>query len=133
MEQERSITLSDRAVEELKDLFREYPENSAALRVWVAGGGCSGLTYGMAVDDQPPEEKDHEFTHEGIRIVVDPLSYKYIAGSNIDYVDELLSGGFKVDNPNSQRSCGCGTSFTPKDNLDAELEDGGCGGCSMGG
>ena len=132
METKQSITLSERAVEELNDLFKEYTENKPALRVWVAGGGCSGLTYGMAVDSESPAEEDHEFTHEGIRILVDQLSFKYVAGSNIDYVDELLGGGFKVDNPNASRVCGCNSSFSPKDGLNSEPSQYGCDGCGDG-
>jgi iron-sulfur cluster assembly protein len=117
------ITLSERAVSELRELI-EQEAKDAALRVWVAGGGCSGLSYGMALDDGPQEEGDSVFEQDGIRMVIDPLSLGYMDGSIVDYVDEALGGGFKIENPNAVSSCGCGSSFQA---------EGGGGGCGCGG
>jgi iron-sulfur cluster assembly protein len=120
---ESMITLSERAVVELRGLI-EQEAKDAALRVWVAGGGCSGLSYGMALDDSPPEELDSVFEQDGIRLIVDPLSLNYMDGATVDYVDESLGGGFKIENPNATSSCGCGSSFKGE----------GCGGgCGCGG
>ena len=119
------ITLSERAVVELRGLI-EQEAKDAALRVWVAGGGCSGLSYGMALDDSPPEELDSVFEQDGIRLIVDPLSLNYMDGATVDYVDESLGGGFKNENPNATSSCGCGSSFK------GEGSGGGCG-CGGGG
>jgi iron-sulfur cluster assembly accessory protein len=118
------ITISERAVSELRTLI-EQEAKDAALRVWVAGGGCSGLSYGMALDDGPQEEGDSVFEQSGIRLVVDPLSLTYMDGSVVDYVEETLGGGFKIENPNATSSCGCGSSF--------EAEGGGGCGCGSGG
>ncbi len=124
------ITLSERAVVELKTLI-EQEAKDAALRVWVAGGGCSGLSYGMALDDNAPEEGDSVFEQDGIKLFVDPLSLGYMEGATVDYVEEALGGGFKIENPNASSSCGCGSSFS------AEGGGGGCGcgggGCGCGG
>jgi iron-sulfur cluster assembly accessory protein len=121
------ITLTDRAVTELKDLIQSQEKPSAALRVWVAGGGCSGLSYGMALDDAEPESDDNVFEQNGIKIYVDGLSLNYMSGSSVDYVDDTLGGGFKIENPNATSSCGCGSSFKTEDSEGAA--SGGCGSC----
>ncbi|CAN5682776.1 hypothetical protein BH11ARM2_BH11ARM2_37980 [soil metagenome] len=124
-----ALTLSPRAAIELRDLIQSQEKKDAALRVWVAGGGCSGLQYGMALDDQPAEEDDQVFETEGVKVYVDSLSLGYMQGAIVDYVDDVLGGGFKIENPNATSSCGCGSSFK------TEGESGGCGsgsgcGCS---
>jgi len=98
---------------------------TAALRIWVAGGGCSGLSYGMALDDGQPEDGDNVFDHDGIKVYIDPFSLQYMDGSSVDYVDDLMGGGFKIENPNAVSSCGCGSSFKTEG---SEGEGGGCGG-----
>lgn len=120
------ITLSERAVTELRDLIQQEAK-SAALRVWVAGGGCSGLSYGMALDDGPQENGDMLFEQEGIKIVIDPLSLSYMDGSVVDYVDESLGGGFKIENPNTVSTCGCGSSFKTEGSGGCGCGGGGCG------
>ncbi len=122
------ITLTTRAACELKELMTGQAKMSAALRVWVAGGGCSGLSYGMALDDGDPEEGDNIFEQDGVKIYVDPLSLQYMEGATVDYVDDDLGGGFKVDNPQAVSSCGCGSSFKTADSEGAS--GGGCGSCS---
>lgn len=118
------ITLSERAITELKDLMAAENKSAAALRVWVAGGGCSGLSYGMALDDDPPDAGDQVFEQDGIRVVVDPLSLQYMEGSSVDFVEDQQGGGFKIENPQAVSSCGCGSSFKTEDS-----EGGGCGSC----
>ncbi len=121
------ITLSERAVTELRELMKQ--ENTeAALRVWVAGGGCSGLSYGMALDDGAPEEGDQIFEQDGMKVVIDTLSLSYMSGASVDYVEDVLGGGFKIENPNATSSCGCGSSFK----TEGEASGGGCG-CGSGG
>lgn len=122
------ITLTPRAVTELQDLIKSQDKTGSALRVWVAGGGCSGLSYGMALDDSEPESDDKVFEQEGIKIYVDGLSLNYMEGSSVDYVDDTLGGGFKIENPNATSSCGCGSSFKTADS-DGAAEGGGCGSC----
>lgn len=121
-----SITLTPRAVTELKDLMQSQDKAEAALRVWVAGGGCSGLQYGMALDDGAPEQGDVIFNQDEIKIVVDEMSLHYMEGSSVDYVDDALGGGFKIENPNATASCGCGSSFKTDGSPEGS---GGCGSC----
>jgi len=124
-EQTAAITLTGKAATAIKDLFEQQGIENAALRVFVSGGGCSGLQYGMAIADEV-EEGDCEFEQHGVRVLVDPLSIQYIAGSSIDYVEDTMGGGFKIDNPNAVRGCGCGSSFSTEDGPDG---GGGCGSC----
>jgi len=126
------ITLTEKAASEIKVLLEEQGKPDAALRVWVAGGGCSGLQYGMAIDDQDAEEGDKTLEHLGVKILIDPMSLSYMAGSVVDYVDDALGGGFKIENPNATRSCGCGSSFATEDG-GAGSSGGGCGSCGHGG
>src|SRR5215468_1905316 len=98
-----------------------------ALRVFVAGGGCSGLQYGMSFVDQP-EEFDTLIEQDGVRLVIDPTSIMYIGGSTIDFVDSLMGGGFRIDNPNAVSTCGCGHSFRTRGEGSAEDESA-AGGC----
>ncbi|MFI5385706.1 MAG: iron-sulfur cluster insertion protein ErpA [Fimbriimonadales bacterium] len=124
------ITLSDRAASELKGLIAENNKQSAALRVWVAGGGCSGLQYGMALDDAEPEQGDVVLSDKGVKIFVDEMSLKYMNGATVDYVDDTLGGGFKIENPNAVKSCGCGSSFsTDEEGMEGLSNGGGCGSC----
>ncbi len=121
------ITLTERAATELIDLMTSQDKRDAALRVWVAGGGCSGLSYGMALDDNAPEAEDQVFEDKGVKLYIDPLSLGYMSGASVDYVEDTLGGGFKIENPNATSSCGCGSSF--------KTEGSGCGsgGCGSGG
>jgi len=122
-----AITLTPRAAAELKELMIAETRPEASLRVWVAGGGCSGLQYGMALDDGNPEDGDQIFESETVKVVVDPLSLQYMEGSIVDYVDDPMGGGFKVENPNASSSCGCGSSF--KTEGSEGPSGGGCGSC----
>lgn len=122
-----AITLSERAAQELKALLEESGIQDAGLRVWVAGGGCSGLQYQMAIDDSQPEETDLVFDSHGVRIYVDSLSIRYMDGSCIDYVEDMFGGGFKIDNPNAVNACGCGSSFQTEDEMGTP--GAGCGSC----
>jgi iron-sulfur cluster assembly protein len=88
-----AITLSERAAQELKTLLEESGIQNAGLRVWVAGGGCCGLQYQMAIDDAEPEETDLVFDSHGVKIYVDSLSIRYMDGSCIDYVEDMFGGG----------------------------------------
>jgi iron-sulfur cluster assembly accessory protein len=125
------VNLTEKAAVEIKSLFEQQGMENAALRVFVSGGGCSGLQYGMAIADEV-EEGDVEFEQHGVRILIDPLSMNYIGGASVDYVEDMMGGGFKIDNPNAVKSCGCGSSFSTED---GESSGGGCGsgGCGSGG
>ena len=104
------VTITDAAIEKAKALLeaRDLPEG--ALRVFVAGGGCSGYQYGMALA-RTTEEDDLVLERGGVRIVVDPESAQYLDGAEIDYVDEVMKSGFSIYNPNATKSCACGSSF----------------------
>ncbi|MFZ4508912.1 MAG: HesB/IscA family protein [Fimbriimonas sp.] len=117
------ITLTESASTVLQEMISSQ-EKAAALRVWVQGGGCSGLSYGMALDDANPDADDKIFEQNGIKIYVDSLSMNYMDGASVDYVDDVLGGGFKIENPNATSSCGCGSSFKADG---AEAVGGGCG------
>ena len=125
------VVLSERAAEEIRGLLERQGKADAALRVFVSGGGCSGMNYGMAIDDSI-EEGDFIFNAYGVKIVVDPLSINYLRGASVDYVEDTMGGGFKIDNPNATRSCGCGSSFSTEDAVPAENSGGVCG-CGSGG
>jgi iron-sulfur cluster assembly protein len=128
--EQSTITLTEKAATEIKGLFEQQGIENAALRVFVSGGGCSGLQYGMAIAEEV-EEGDVEFEQHGVRLLVDPLSVGYMTGASIDYVEDMMGGGFKIDNPNATRSCGCGSSFSTEE---GEASGGGCGsGCGSGG
>ena len=124
-----AISLTPRAVTELNDLILSQDKAGSALRVWVAGGGCSGLSYGMALDDNAPEADDQLFEQDGIKVIVDELSLGYMNGAVVDYVDDVLGGGFKVENPNATGGCGCGNSFSTAESGGASGGGCGSGGC----
>ncbi|MBC7527850.1 MAG: iron-sulfur cluster insertion protein ErpA [Chthonomonadaceae bacterium] len=127
------VNLSERAAQEVLQLLERQGNPNAALRVYVEGGGCSGLNYRMAIDDQV-EEGDLVSTQFGVRVLVDAMSHNYVKGASVDYVEDVMGGGFKIDNPNATRSCGCGNSFSAEE---GESSGGGCGssggGCGSGG
>ena len=113
------ITLTDTAEQELRRLVAGQESPDIALRVFVSPGGCSGMSYGMAFDDEE-QEGDQVFDHDGVRVRVDEMSAMYLEGSEIDFVDQLMGGGFAIHNPNAVRSCACGHSFdTGSDNATA--------------
>ena len=104
------VTLTARATDKLKEIITEQGRDGLALRVYVTPGGCSGFSYGMTFADELDAE-DAVIEHEGVRVVVDPMSAMYLRGSEIDFVDALMGGGFALRNPNAVSSCGCGQSF----------------------
>lgn len=104
------IDITPAALKRVRSLMEERQLDGHALRLFVHGGGCSGLQYGMALENQP-RETDHKYGFEDVQILVDPQSMDFLAGATIDYVDDLMGGGFKIENPNAVSSCGCGHSF----------------------
>jgi iron-sulfur cluster assembly protein len=108
------VTISASAASKAKNLLesRELPEG--ALRVFVAGGGCSGYQYGMALA-RSVEDDDVVLEQLGVRIVIDPESAQYLDGAEIDYVDDIMKSGFSIYNPNATKSCACGSSFQTSD------------------
>jgi iron-sulfur cluster assembly protein len=122
-----NITLTDKASARLKDIIKTKGEN-LALRVMVRGGGCSGLEYGMALERNPRPD-DNVAEQDGVKVVIDGNSLKYLDGSTIDYVDSLMGGGFAINNPNAVSSCGCGQSFKTANDA-GQAKSCGSGGCS---
>ncbi len=108
------VSLTPEASTRLRELLTKEDNPQLALRIFVSGGGCSGMQYGMAFDDQRRAD-DMVIDHEGVQILVDDFSVGYIRGSEIDYVDSLMGAGFTVHNPNAVHSCSCGHSFDTGD------------------
>jgi iron-sulfur cluster assembly accessory protein len=108
---ERLIKLSANAGRKVSTLLQKQGRTQGVLRVAVVGGGCSGLQYKMDLQDGPAN-RDILVESAGVRVVVDPKSALYVTGSELDYVDALAEGGFKVTNPNAATSCSCGESFS---------------------
>lgn len=123
-----TIYVTDTAVDVVKNLLTQKNVPDYGLRVFVSGGGCSGLQYGMALE---PEARpyDNVFEQNGVKIFVDPTSMMYLNQATIDYEDSIMGGGFKIDNPNAVSTCGCGTSFKTEGSQGAASSGGGCG-CS---
>lgn len=105
------IEVTKRAAERLKEIQVHEEIVGHGVRLGVLGGGCSGLTYSMNFDESP-KDNDSVIELHGLQFFIDPKSYLFINGIELDYSDELLTGGFKFNNPNAQRSCSCGTSFS---------------------
>ncbi|MDF2628834.1 MAG: hypothetical protein K0R39_2665 [Symbiobacteriaceae bacterium] len=122
-----NISLTDKASNKLKDIIKSKGEN-LALRVMVRSGGCSGYEYGMALERNPRPD-DNVSEQDGVKVVIDANSLKFLDGSTIDYVDSLMGGGFTVNNPNATSSCGCGQSFKTADG-GGSPKSCGSGGCS---
>jgi iron-sulfur cluster assembly accessory protein len=108
---ERLIKVSASAARKVSTLLTKQGRANGVLRVAVVGGGCSGLQYKMDLQDAPAN-RDIMVESAGIKVVVDPKSALYVTGSELDYVDALQDGGFKVKNPNAATSCSCGESFS---------------------
>jgi iron-sulfur cluster assembly protein len=118
------ITMTSTAAEKVRELLKQENDPALGLRIFVAGGGCSGLQYGMTLDEE--QEGDTVINQDDIKIFVDDMSLGYITGSEVDYVDSLMGAGFTVNNPNAVSSCGCGHSFRTADG-GGEARGCGCG------
>jgi iron-sulfur cluster assembly accessory protein len=105
------INLTDKAIEKVKQLMIAEGKEGFGLRVAVKGGGCSGFEYGLTFEESAGE-KDKVLELSGLQVFLDDMSQLYLNGTSIDYVDSLAGSGFKIDNPQSSGSCGCGNSFS---------------------
>lgn len=110
MQQQKLVTITDKAAKKVKEFIGNEGKQVAGLRVYVAGGGCSGLTYGMMLEESPSDE-DIVVEESGLKIFLDPASAKYLKGSSIDYLETIEASGFKINNPNVVSTCACGHSF----------------------
>jgi iron-sulfur cluster assembly protein len=107
------ITMTDKAVKELKRIIQTDPTaQNASVRVMVVGGGCSGMSYKLGFENQPPTPADKVFEKEGVKVLVDTKSLLYLTGTELDFSDGLNGTGFTFTNPNAKRTCGCGSSFS---------------------
>lgn len=105
------MTLTDNAASKVGMLIAEEGNPNLKLRVFVTGGGCSGFQYGFSFDENTNED-DTMVTHNGANLLIDPLSFQYLAGSKIDYLEGLGGSRFVVENPLATTTCGCGLSFS---------------------
>ena len=112
------LDVTDLAAEKAKGLLEEKGFAEGALRVFVVGGGCSGYQYGMALANEV-EDGDEVIEKDGVRFLVDQESVPLLAGSRVDYIDDVMKQGFSINNPNATQSCACGSSFDTADSAGA--------------
>ena len=105
------VSLTDRAARRITEIAASDPA-TPALRISVEGGGCSGFSYKFDLVGARAEASDFVIEQAGAKVLIDPVSLEYMAGSEIDFVDDLIGASFKIQNPNATSSCGCGTSFS---------------------
>jgi len=105
------MILETGAVAKLRDLVAEEGNPGLMLRVFVQGGGCSGMSYGFTFEEVQNED-DFDFAYEDVRVVVDSMSMQYLQGASIDYKEDLMGASFVINNPQAQTTCGCGSSFS---------------------
>ncbi len=117
------VSVTPTAAEKIRSILAEKELPGYGLRVFISGGGCGGFQYGMAFENKG-EESDFVFDANGVRVFLDSASAMYLEGAQIDYVDSLMGGGFRVENPNATSTCSCGQSFSSG--------GGGGGGCGHG-
>jgi iron-sulfur cluster insertion protein len=106
------ITLTESAVAKLRDVLAEENNPDLKLRIFVQGGGCSGMSYGFTLD-QDVNEDDFDLEFSGVRVLMDSMSSGYLQGAEIDFVEDIHGSNFSIKNPNASTTCGCGSSFSP--------------------
>ena len=109
--QNDGVTLSDSAVKRIRTLTSEGEFKGMMLRVSVSGGGCSGFQYGFTFDDQKSDD-DHVLERDGVTVLIDDMSWEFVAGSELHFAEELIGSYFTMRNPNAASTCGCGVSFS---------------------
>lgn len=105
------LELKSGAIEKIRDILAEENNPKVKLRIFVQGGGCSGMQYGFTLDEETNED-DFEMNFDGVPLLVDSMSSQYLQGATVDYKEDLMGSEFKITNPNAQTSCGCGSSFS---------------------
>lgn len=126
------LEFTDNAYSIISDLILENtsPETSEIrLRVYISGGGCSGLIYGMGLDSELNEDEDTVYIYKDITVVIPNTDIKYLEGSIVDYITDIGVPGFKVSNPNAVKSCGCGQSFSVEEDSEGKTLTGKCSSC----
>jgi iron-sulfur cluster assembly protein len=119
------ITLTQAAAEAVNDMLAKRDLKDHALRVYIAGGGCSGHQYGMALEGNV-RDSDFIFEQYGVKVAIDDVSLSYLRGSVINYIDDVMGSGFKIENPNATSTCGCGHSFRTDGQAAPHGEGAGC-------
>lgn len=110
------LVFTDNAVAKVKTLIEEEGNEELMLRVFVTGGGCSGFQYGFSFDEETSDD-DTVMEKDGVRLLIDPMSYQYLVGAEIDYQEGLDGAQFVIKNPNATSTCGCGSSFSVNDQM----------------
>lgn len=111
VEQIDPFVFTDNAANKVKELIEEEGNPALKLRVFVTGGGCSGFQYGFTFDEEVADD-DTTMEKNGVQLLIDPMSYQYLVGAEIDYTDGLEGSQFVIRNPNASSTCGCGSSFS---------------------
>jgi iron-sulfur cluster insertion protein len=106
------MNIKESAINRLRELKLEEPNPAVKFRVFVQGGGCSGMQYGFTFDELQNED-DFDFQYDDLTVLVDAMSMEYLRNATIDYKEDLMGTSFVIDNPNAQTTCGCGSSFNP--------------------
>ena len=106
------ITLTENAITKLRDVIAEENNPALKLRVFVQGGGCSGMSYGFTLDDETGED-DFDLKFNGVNLLIDSMSSGYLQGAEIDYKEDQYGSSFSIKNPQAATTCGCGSSFSP--------------------
>ena len=106
------LVFTDAAAHKVKDLLEEEGNPDLKLRVFIQGGGCSGFQYGFSFDEVVSED-DTTIDKYGVQLLIDPMSFQYLVGAEIDFKDDLEGAQFVIRNPNANTTCGCGSSFSP--------------------
>ncbi|WOV92907.1 MAG: iron-sulfur cluster insertion protein ErpA [Candidatus Nitrosoabyssus spongiisocia] len=110
---QKLISITPKAAEKIQEFMKEDDTHPEYLRIYIQGGGCSGMSYGMGFE-KAVEEDDQIIKESGIKVLVDSTSVDHLKGANVDYIESLMGFGFKINNPNVTKSCSCGSSFSTK-------------------
>jgi iron-sulfur cluster insertion protein len=105
------VVLTDAAARKVQELILEERNPELKLRVYISGGGCSGFQYGFSFDEEQTED-DISVDNDGVTLLIDPLSFQYLMGAEVDYSESLQGAQFVIRNPNAATTCGCGSSFS---------------------
>ncbi len=106
----QALAFTQQAAEKVKELSARQDNSGSMLRVYIQGGGCSGFQYGFALEEQENQD-DMVVETDGVKLLVDPMSFQYLMGAEIDYLEDLQGARFVINNPNASTTCGCGSSF----------------------
>src|SRR5919107_2655052 len=109
------INVSETAAVKINELLSEENKAGSALRVFVQGGGCSGFQYGLMIEENGEGAGDQVYESNGVKLLIDPISVRYLGGAEVDFVDTITGGGFTIKNPNAKSTCGCGSSLSVQD------------------